>query len=222
MPTADDFTKPVEWIPEVAYQFAQMIRDFGERRYRPLRRKIDEDWREHKLVEPLLKEVLVDLGVNKALWPEEYGGLGLPREVLGTMTAVMSEELGRLDSGFAVSVMVSLWPMVMIAVEPHKNERLIEEFAPKFCGEELYVGCNAMTEPQGGSDIENLGAMKGRTIRTIARLEGDEWVIKGHKIWPTNSGRIADLFGVVCTTDPSAGEEGMAYIYVPADAEGVR
>ncbi|MEM2865906.1 MAG: acyl-CoA dehydrogenase family protein [Candidatus Hadarchaeales archaeon] len=222
MPTADDFTRPVEWIPDVAQQFAQMIRDFGERRYRPLRRKIDEDWREHKIVEPLLKEVLVDLGMSKALWPEEYGGLGLPREVLGTMTAVMSEELGRLDSGFAVSVLVSMWPMVMIAVEPHRNQRLIEEFAPKFCGEELYVGCNAMTEPQGGSDIENLEAMKGRTIRTTARLEGDEWVIRGHKIWPTNSGKIADLFGVVCTTNPSAGEEGMAYIYVPADAEGVK
>lgn len=221
MPGIDDFTRPKEWIPDVAYGFAEAVRNFGRERYLPVRRKIDEDWRKHEIVEPLLKEALVDLGINKAIWPSEYGGMDIPREVIGTFTAVMSEELGRIDSGFAVAVLCSIWPMLPIALEPHRNQRLIEEFAPKFCGDELYVGCNAMTEPQGGSDIENLDALKGRTIRTTARLDGGEWVINGHKIWPTNSGKVADLFGVVCTTDPKAGEEGFAYIYVPADAEGV-
>ena len=58
-------------------------------------------------------------------------------------------------------------------------------------------------------------------MRTRARLDGDEWVVNGHKLWPTNSGGLADLFAVVCTTDPEAGDDAVAIVYVPADAPGV-
>lgn len=40
----------------------------------PIRQQVDEDWRDHKIVEPLLKEVLVDLGINAAFFPAEVGG----------------------------------------------------------------------------------------------------------------------------------------------------
>jgi alkylation response protein AidB-like acyl-CoA dehydrogenase len=79
-----------------------------------------------------------------------------------------------------------------------------------------------MTEPQGGADIENLDLLRGRTITTTAVLDGDEWVINGHKLWPTNSGGVADLFGVVCTTSPGSSDpRDFAFIMVPADTEGV-
>ena len=45
--------------------------------------------------------------------------------------------------------------------------------------------------------------------------------MNGHKLWPTNSGGHADLFAVVCTTDPEGGDDAVAIIYVPADAPGV-
>jgi len=75
-----------------------------------------------------------------------------------------------------------------------------------------------MTEASGGCDIENLD-MHGLGIKTTARLEGDEWVINGAKVWPTNSG-IANLYLVVCTTNPALGDEGIALIYVPVPTEG--
>jgi len=79
-----------------------------------------------------------------------------------------------------------------------------------------------MTEPQGGADIENMEIIKGATIQTTARLEGDEWVINGHKLWPTNSGGICSLFGVVCTTKPGSTDlNDFAFIFVPADRPGV-
>ncbi|MBU4193639.1 MAG: acyl-CoA dehydrogenase, partial [Actinobacteria bacterium] len=103
------------------------------------------------------------------------------------------------------------------------NMRLCEEFAPMFCETDKAVFCaNAMTEPQGGADIENMDLLKGSTIETTAVLDGDQWVINGHKLWPTNSGGVADLFGVVCTTSPgSIDPEDFAFIFVPGDAEGV-
>jgi alkylation response protein AidB-like acyl-CoA dehydrogenase len=54
----------------------------------------------------------------------------------------------------------------------------------------------------------------------MAHLDGDEWVINGTKSWPTNAG-IANVYMTVCTTDPELGEDGIALIYVPHDAEGL-
>jgi alkylation response protein AidB-like acyl-CoA dehydrogenase len=104
------------------------------------------------------------------------------------------------------------------------NKVVLDEFAPMFCGDELKLGCFAMTEPGGshgggGCDIEN-PSLHGKKIRTIAKLDGDEWVINGQKMWTSNSS-VADLYCVLCTTDPEQGDEGIAMIYVPATAKGL-
>ncbi len=218
MPTIDDFLRP-EWIPEIVLEAGKVIRQWGEARYMPVRRQIDEDWKEHKLVKPLMKEVLVDLGLSKAFWPAEVGGTDIPNAA--TFAVVAAEELARLDSGFAVAVAISAgWPMLPIILRPHRNMELCYEFGPKFCGNELYTCCCAMTELQGGSDVENIEFMHGKTIRTSARLEDGDWIINGHKIWPSSSN--ADLFGVACSTNPgSSNEQDFAFIYVPSDVPGI-
>jgi alkylation response protein AidB-like acyl-CoA dehydrogenase len=220
MPTIDDFVRPQEWVAEFVSDLGRAIRTWGDERYIPIRQQIDEDWREHALVKPLLKEVLVDFGINSAFFPAEVGGLGMPQEM--TIANVLAEELARIDAGFAVSCLASIWGLVPIILPPHRNMALCQEFGPKFCGDELYVGCHAMTEPAGGSDIENVGRIGGTTIQTTATLEGDEWVINGHKLWASNSGHMADLFVVVCTTEKGSSDpDHFALILVPADSEGV-
>ncbi len=212
-----EFESPIERY------LADIVREWGEKYVKPFRRKFDEDWREHRFIEPALKKLMVDYGLQISLFPEEYGGWGLGcSDHLGSISARLLEEIGKYDTGIAVSVGVTFWPLFMIAVKPHINHELCAEFSPLFARKNLTLAANAMTEPQGGSDIENLEEMKGSTIRTVARLEGDEWVINGHKLWPTNSGGLADLFGVVCTTKPGAADERhFAYIFVPANLPGV-
>lgn len=95
----------------------------------------------------------------------------------------------------------------------------MDKFIPMFCGDEPRCGCLAITEPAGGCNVED-GAERGRTIRTTARLEGDEWVINGEKIWPSGAS-IADVYCVVCTTDPKLKDDGVALIYVPKDTPGL-
>lgn len=220
MPTIDDFIRPNEWVSDFVTGLGKVVRQWGEDRYIPIRQEVDEDWRDHKLITPLMKEVLVDLGVNAAFFPVETGGTDMPEPV--TISAIVCEELARIDSGFATACICSIWGMVPILLEPHRNMHLLEEFGPKFCGEDLYVGCMAMTEPQSGADIENTGRMRGTTIQTTSTLDGDQWVINGHKIWPSNSGHTGDLYTVICTTSKgSADPEDFALILVPADSEGV-
>ena len=189
-------------------------------RYIPIRQQVDEDWHEHKLIVPLMKDVLVDLGVNAAFFPAEAGGTDLPEPM--AITAIVCEELARIDSGFATACIVSIWGLIPILLEPHRNMELLMEFGPRFCGEDLYVGCFAMTEPSSGADVENFGRMHGKTIKTTATLDGDEWVINGHKIWPSNSGNVGDLFTVLCTTSRGSSDPNdFALIFVPAKTEGL-
>jgi len=96
---------------------------------------------------------------------------------------------------------------------------LLEEFREMFFRDELNLGCFAMTEPQGGCDIEN-PRMEGRTIRTIAKLDGNEWVINGVKQWASNSG-VASLYLIVASTDPTVGRDGIALIYVPSNVDEI-
>jgi acyl-CoA dehydrogenase len=72
----------------------------------------------------------------------------------------------------------------------------------------------SMTEPMhAGSDPVNMS--------TRAVLEGDEWVINGHK-WFTSNGLIADLLLVMAVTDPDAPPyERTSMFLVPTDAPGV-
>jgi len=53
----------------------------------------------------------------------------------------------------------------------------------------------ALTEPGGGSDLQNM--------RTVAKKDGDEYVINGSKTWITNA-RKAGLVALLCKTDPAA------------------
>ncbi|MBN2283998.1 MAG: acyl-CoA/acyl-ACP dehydrogenase [Deltaproteobacteria bacterium] len=217
------FLKNVTNSPAETY-IRRIIRNWADTVVIPNRRNFDEDWEEHRLIEPAFKTLMVDLGFQKALIPAEFGGWSFGEtDLLATASGWMFEEVARADAGIALAFGVCYWPMVMIAVKPHINRRLCAELAPIFVdSKEPVYGVVAMTEPQGGSDIENIELIHGRTIKTTARQDNDHWVINGHKLWPTNTGGLADLFGVVCTTSPgSEREEDIAYIYVPADTPGV-
>lgn len=69
----------------------------------------------------------------------------------------------------------------------------------------------AMTEPEAGSDVGNL--------ETMARRDGNEWVIDGRKWLITNAG-VADFYCVFAKTDPAAGTRGISCFVVEADNPG--
>jgi len=226
MKNFDEFSKPEEYISPMDKPLRSALREWAEKEVMPHRRKYDEDWKTHHIIEPAFDKLMGNkgLGIQKALFPPELGGWGLGQsDYAFTAAAALAEEVGRADTAMAVAFMVTYWPLTTILVEPHVNWRLAKEFAPMFCDAEKAVfAANAMTEPQGGADIENMEILGGKTIRTTARLDGDEWVINGHKLWPTNTGGVAKLFSVPCTTKLGSNDPNdFAMIFVPADAKGV-
>jgi alkylation response protein AidB-like acyl-CoA dehydrogenase len=202
-----------ELLSETDRMLIEMVRGFVDEVILPIRREMELSARsDFKLIEDLQRR-LIPLGFQGGFLPEEYGGMNLT----SVMTAgILAEEFGRGDASFFCAPAGGFWAMrpAMFA----ENKAVLNEFAPRFLGEDLYVACFGMTEPNGGCNIENMD-MHGLGIRTTAKLDGDEWVINGSKVWPTNSG-IADLYLVVCTTDPELGDDGIALIYVPVPTKG--
>ncbi len=190
-----------------------LIRDFVEREIMPIRKEMEESTRgDFELVKEVQRK-LVGMGFQGAFLPPEYGGWNLTSALT---YCLMLDEIGRAEPACVAALGGGTWAFRPACIAGNKT--LLEDFAPKFTSGEPYVACFAMTEPSGGCNIENLD-MKGKGIHTKAVLDGDEWVINGAKVWPTNSG-ISDVYCVVCNTDPSLGDDGIAMIYVPVPIEG--
>ena len=227
MPTIDDFEDGLTPFSKTLNTIIGLvIRRWVDWLIIPRRREFDEDWKEHEIIERAKLGPLFNLAgpltgsiCSIYVWLGEHSIQGYPCRLLPLASAYMriGEELGRGDSAVSVSFGCKFWPFTPIMFFPHANYKLFRDLVPYFLW-----GCTAMTEPQGGSDIEDFDLQKGRTIQTTAELHGDEWVINGHKIWPTNSGGEAKIFGVVCTTKKGSDDpKDFAYIYVPADTPGV-
>jgi len=202
---------PEELITDEYKMARTLARKIAENDIFPVRQQIDDDKDHTQVVEPIFKKILIDLGMQKIMVSEEASPM--------VNWCGFMEEIARGDSGIAVALGCTGWCVMPIVYEPYKRPDLLQELTQVFYEDKIHFGCFAMTEPEGGCDIEN-PRMKGSRIHTRARLDGDEWVINGAKQWPSNSG-IASLYLTVCTTDPNLGDDGIALIYVPYPIEGV-
>jgi len=162
--------------------------------------------RQEKL-DPEVFGKLGDLGLWGLTVPTEYGGAGLGNLEL----SLVLEEINRAcaSTGVTLSVHNSLvcGPIRKFGTDAQKKEWL-----PRLAAAEIY-GAYCLTEPNAGSDAA--------ALETTARLDGDQWVLNGTKIWVTNGG-IAGLFVVYARTDPKASKaKGITAFLVPRDAPGV-
>jgi alkylation response protein AidB-like acyl-CoA dehydrogenase len=198
-------------LTEEQRQIREAIRDFTQKEIIPDVKKLENNY---SLVEPVLQK-LVDMGIQSMGYPIEYGGGGGMSQVT---LCIICEELAKGDAGISLVVGINAGMMIKPAVMSN-NKVVLDKFVPPFCSGKLNYACISMTDEAGGCDTEN-PLLHGAGIKTIAKLEGDEWVINGSKSWPTNGG-LASLYLTVCTTDPKAGDEGVALIYVPPDAPGL-
>ena len=144
--------------------------------------------------------------------PEDYGGCNLTFLEHAYMNEVLAYSVGAA-SLFGVVAPNSGNQKILLkyGTEEQKQKWLVPLTEGK-----LESGFS-MTEPDSaGSDP--------RSIKTMARREGDQWVINGHK-WFTSNGRRADFLIVMCRTDdpdgPAESNDKMTQIIVPTDTPGL-
>ncbi|WNG89246.1 acyl-CoA dehydrogenase family protein [Mycobacterium sp. ITM-2016-00317] len=124
------------------------------------------------------------LGVN---WPVEYGGLADSHPL---HESVVADELVR--AGAAGPVGGGLLAAGAIIASGSTEQK--DYFLPRIRSGE-HIWCQLFSEPDAGSDLAGL--------RTRARLDGDEYVVDGQKVWTTN-GQHADWGYLLARTDADA------------------
>lgn len=144
--------------------------------------------------------------------PPEFGGMGLSFLQHAYMNEVLSYSPGSASLFGVVAPNSGNQKILVKYGTPEQHEKWLK---PLTAGE-MQSGFS-MTEPDNpGSDP--------RSITTSAVLDGDEWVINGHK-WFTSNGHAADFLIVMCRTadpdDPTGANEKMTQIIVPKDTPGV-
>jgi alkylation response protein AidB-like acyl-CoA dehydrogenase len=198
-PPVDESLPALTELAEDETLLRSSVREFAERRIRPLVREMDDT----ATIPRALLDELFELGVMGIEIPESFGGGG------GRFfqSVLVVEELSRVDPSVGVLVDVQN-TLVINAVLRWASGDLKASLLPRLAARS--VGAYALSEAGSGSDAFALAAR--------ARADGDGYVLDGRKLWITNANE-AEIFIVFATIDPEAGYRGItAFVVERGDA----
>lgn len=144
---------------------------------------------------------MTELGLFGALVHPDYGGLGLSATTYTRIVAMISEEWMSLTGIFNTHMMMA------IIVQKFGTDTQKAYWLPKFASGEMRGGLG-LTEPDAGSDLQG--------IRTVAKRQGDKYVVNGTKTWISNAIE-GHCVALLVKTDPDAQprHRGMSMLIVP-------
>ena len=169
---------------ETRNQMTNLVREF-------VRRDVDPvvNYFEHEDIYPQeLVDKMAEMGLFGIMIPEEYGGLGLDY----TTFALIFEELSK--GWMSLTGPLGTHHILAYVISTYGTEEMKQRFLPKM-SEGVIRGGLALTEPGGGSDMQNL--------QTSAVKDGEEYVINGNKMFISN-GEHGNAFAVLARTDKTA------------------
>ncbi|HKT56381.1 MAG TPA: acyl-CoA dehydrogenase family protein [Microbacterium sp.] len=186
----------------------------------------ERDWQQRarafaqEKIAPVIEEDFENAYFRSELIPElgAAGFLGMHIKGYGCAGAgavaygLVCLELEAADSGWRTFVSVQ-GSLAMSAISKYGSEEQRQRWLPGMAAGEL-VGCFGLTEPQGGSDPAGM--------TTVARRDGDGWVLSGAKRW-IGLASLADVAVIWARVDdPEFGEGGRAVrgFLVPTNTSG--
>ncbi|MCI1695529.1 acyl-CoA dehydrogenase family protein [Aneurinibacillus aneurinilyticus] len=178
-----------------------MVRDFSREVLQPKAAELDEQNRFP--VEHIGR--LAELGLLGIAYPEKDGGVGAD----SVAEAIAVEEITyacAATGSILTAHYLGIDGLFLAAGDEQRQTYLV----PGCSGEKLYAFC--LTEPNGGTDVASM--------KTNARLDGNEYVLNGTKHFITN-GAEADVLVVYAKTDTSAGSRGISAFIVEKGTPGL-
>jgi alkylation response protein AidB-like acyl-CoA dehydrogenase len=137
---------------------------------------------------------------------EEHGGTGT-----GTLVLLQAiEEVSKVDA--TVALLLAVQELGSLGVKLFGTPEQVARYLPRWASGE-WLAAYAQTEPESGSD--------SAAMRTVARRDGDDYVLDGSKRFITNAG-VAHTYTVFAKTDPNQGHGGISAFMVEADDPGFR
>ena len=181
--------------------FRAVVRRFVAKEIEPFASQWDEDG---EFPRDLYRKA-ADIGLLGLGFPEAFGGT--PADQF--MRIIVSQELARPGAGGINASLMSHGigaPPIVAGGRPEVQASVLPGI---IAGEK--ISALAITEPNGGSDVANL--------RTMARRDGDHYIVNGEKTFIT-SGMRADWLTVAVRTG-GAGPGGVSMLLIPGDTRGL-
>jgi citronellyl-CoA dehydrogenase len=183
-------------------QFRASVRQFCERELAPH----VAEWERDELFPNWVFKRAGELGILGAHYPHDVGGAG------GDFwfSVAKSEELPRcLMAGVTMGLLVQADMATPVINDVGTADQKAEFLAPALRGDK--IAALGISEPNAGSDVAG--------IETVARRDGDDYVISGSKTFITNGTR-ADFVTLLAKTMPEAGAHGCSFFLVPTKTRG--
>ena len=163
-----------------------------------------EKWDREKFLDRDMLVALGELGFGGIYTTEEHGGSGLTR----LDAALIFEQLSRGCVSHAA--FLSIHNMATWMIDCFSNDQLRAKYVPRLTSCEL-IASYCLTEPGAGSDAASL--------KTTAKLDGDEYVLNGAKVFISGAG-FSDIYVVMARTGEN-GAGGVSTFIVEKDAPGL-
>ena len=190
-----------DFLTDEQRMIRDMARDFAREQLAPNAAQ----WEKDKWIPDAVVAQMGELGLLGMVVPEDWGGTFSDY----TAYAMAIEEIAAGDASTAtlmsVHNSVGCGPILAWGSDAQKEMYLRDLAAGK------KIGCFCLTEPQAGSEANNL--------RTTAKLVEGKWVLNGAKQFVTN-GKRAHVAIVFAVTDPELGKKGLSAFIVPTGTPG--
>jgi alkylation response protein AidB-like acyl-CoA dehydrogenase len=139
-------------------------------------------------------------------WPKEHGGRG-GRAIEQVIFTQEQARYGVSNGAFMVSIGMA-GPTILAHGTPAQKDAFL---SPMLRGDELW--CQLFSEPDAGSDLANLV--------TRATPDGDEWVIRGQKVWTSSPDRARWGMLLARSDWDVPKHKGISYFLLDMTAPGV-
>ena len=188
-------------LTEEQIMIRDMARDFAQNELAPH----GEKWDEAGWVDDEVIAQMGQLGLMGMIVPEEWGGANVDYISYALAVEEISAGSGAVGCIMSVHNSVGCGPIQNFGNDQQKQTWL------KALATGEAIGCFCLTEPQAGSEANNL--------KTRAELKEGKWVLNGSKQFISN-GKRAKLAIVFAVTDPDLGKKGISAFLVPTDTPG--
>lgn len=164
-----------------------------------------EEWDHAGIFPRELFKKAADIGLFGIRLDPEYGGLGLDWWASAAyMEAMAYSDSGSVNMALMVQSEITLPALAELGTREQKEEFL----RPAIAGD--WIAALGISEPGGGSDVA--------ALKTRARIEGDDLVVSGQKLWITNGTR-AD-FIILAVRTGGEGYKGVSLVLLPTKTKG--
>jgi alkylation response protein AidB-like acyl-CoA dehydrogenase len=189
-------------LSEQQVAFRDLMRKFAHRSIAPVAR----EWELTGRYPTEIVDEMKTMGLFGMLVPEEFEGIGID----AVSYAIVFEEISKAWMG--VAGILGSHSLATWMVTKHGTDEQRRRWLPDWASGRKRSGI-ALTEPGAGSDLQG--------ISTVARRDGDHYIVNGAKTWITNA-RHADPLPVLVKTDPDAQprHKGMTVLLIDQGTPG--